>query len=108
MFQEEMVNSTNAWMWEQLNTLCWQAMSVQMLRRRVAALAQARHENYDMDLENDVVIRAAPLLPLVQAPPVHQAAELAKCMVDERYESILTVLASQNMRQQMQLDAQQF
>jgi len=83
--------------WEQQNALCRQAMSVQMLRGRVAALAQARHEKYDIDLENDVVMRAAPPLPLVQAPLVHQASELAKYMVDERYESFLTVLASQNM-----------
>ena len=43
----------------------------------------------------------------MQAPPVHYAAELAKYMVDERYKSFVTELASQNMRQQMQLDAQQ-
>ena len=84
-----------------------QAMSVQMLKGRVAALEQARRDNYDIDLESDVVMRAAPPLPLVQAPPVHYAAELPKYMVDERYESFLTELASQNMRQQMQLDAQQ-
>jgi len=52
-------------------------------------------------------MRAAPPLPLVQGPPVHYAGELAKYMVEERYESFLTELASQNMRQQMQLDAQQ-
>ena len=94
-------------MWEQHNALRRQAMSVQMLKGRVAALEQARRENYDIDLQNDVVMRAAPPLPLVQAPPVHYAAELAKFMVDERYESFLTELALQNMRQQMQLDAQQ-
>jgi len=107
MFQEEMVNSANGWMREQQNALRRQPMSVQMLKGRVAALEQARRENYDIHLENDVVMRAAPPLPLVQAPPVHYAAELAKYMVDERYESFLTELASQNMRQQMQLDAQQ-
>jgi len=41
------------------------------LKGRVAALEQARRDNYDIDLENDVVMRAAPPLPLVQAPPVH-------------------------------------
>jgi len=78
-----------------------------MLKGRVSALEQARRDNYDIDLENDVVMRAAPPLPLVQAPLVHYAAELAKYMVDERYESFLTELASQNMQQQMRLDAQQ-
>ena len=52
-------------------------------------------------------MRPAPPLPLVHAPPVHYAAELAKYMADERYESILSELASQNMRQQMEPDAQQ-
>jgi len=51
-------------------------------------------------------MRAAPPLPLVQAPPVHYATEWAKYMVDQRYESFLTELALQNMQQQMQLDAQ--
>jgi len=77
------------------------------LKGRVAVLEEAPHDNYDIDLENDVVMRAAPPLPLVQAPTVHYAAELAKYMVDEIYESFLTELASQNMRQQMQLDAKQ-
>jgi len=82
-------------------------MSVQMLQGRGAVLEQARRENYEIHLENDVVMTAPPTLLLVQAPPFHYAAELAKCMVDERYESFLTELASLNMRQQMQLDAQQ-
>jgi len=106
MFQEAMVNSANAWMREQQMALRRHAMSVQMLKGRVAALEQAQLENYHIDLENDVVMRAAPPLSLVQAPSVHCAAELAKYMVDERYESFLTELASQNMRQPMQLDAQ--
>ena len=101
ILQEEIVNSANAWMREQQNALYRQAMSVQMLKGRVAALEQAQHENHDIDLENHVVRRAAPPLPLVQAPPVHYGAELAQYMVDERYESFLTELASQNLRQQM-------
>jgi len=94
-------------MQEQQNALRRQAMSVQMLKGRVAALAQTPPKNTDIDLENDFLMRAALALPLVQAPPVHQAAELTKYMVDERYKSFLTELASQNMRQQMQLDTQQ-
>jgi len=38
MFEEEMVNSVNAWMREQQNALRRQAMLVQMLKGRVAAL----------------------------------------------------------------------
>ena len=106
MFQDEMVKSANEWMWDQQKAFCQQAMSVQMLNGRVAALEQARCENYKIDLEIDVVMRAAPPLPFVQAPPVHYAAELATYMVDERYESFLTKLASQIMRQQIQLDPQ--
>jgi len=107
MFQEEMVKSANAWMRNQQKAFRQQAMSVQMLKGRVAALEQGRRDNYDIDLENDLVMRAAPPLPLVQAPPVQYAAELAKYIVDERYGSFLTELASQNMQLQMQLDAQQ-
>jgi len=58
MFQEEMVNSANAWMREQQNARGRQAMSVQMWKGRLAVLEQAPSENYDFDLENDVVMRA--------------------------------------------------
>jgi len=85
MFQEEMVNSANAWMREQQNALRRQAMSVQMLKGTVVALEPARRENYDIDIVNNVVIRAAPPLRLVQAPTVHYAAELAKIIVDQGY-----------------------
>jgi len=105
MFQEEMVKSVNEWMRDQQKAFRQQAISVQMLKRRVAVLEQARGDNYDIELENDVVMRATPPLLLVQAPSVYDAAELAKSIVDERYESFLTELASHNMRQQMQLDA---
>jgi len=84
MFKEEMVKSANEWTRDHQKAFRQQAMSVQMLKGRVAALEQARPDNYDIDLENDVVMRAAPPLPLVQAPPVHYAAELAKYMVDDR------------------------
>jgi len=107
MFQDEPFKSANEWMRDHQKAFRQQAMSVQMLKERLAALEQARRDNYDIHLEIDVVMRAAPPLPLVQAPPVHYAAELAKYMVDERYQSCLTELASQNMRQQMQLEAQQ-
>jgi len=107
MFQEEMVKSANEWMRDQQKAFHQQAMSVQMLKGRVAAREQARRNNYDIDLENDVVMRAAPPLPLVLAPHVHYAAELAKYMIDERYKCFLNELVSQNMGQQMQVDAQQ-
>jgi len=97
MFQEEMVKSVNEWMRDQQKAFRQQGISVQMLKRRVAALEQARRDNYDIDLENDLVMRATPPLVLVQAPPVYDAAELAKSMVDERYESFLTEVASHNI-----------
>jgi hypothetical protein len=83
-------------------------MSVDMLRGRVAALEKARQEDYDIDLQNDVVMRAAPPLPmLVKEPPVHFAAQLATYTVNPEYKAYLTELAAQNMRQQVQLDQQQ-
>jgi hypothetical protein len=107
MFQEEMVKSATSWMREQQKAFRRQAMSVDMLRGRVAALERARQEDYDIDLQNDVVMRAAPPLPLVNQPPVHFAAQLATYTVNPEYEAYLTELAAQNMRQQVQLDQQQ-
>jgi len=60
MYQAEMVKSGNESMWDHQKVFREQAMSVQMLKGRVAALEQARHDNYDIDLENDVVVRPAP------------------------------------------------
>jgi len=54
MFQEEMVKSANEWMRDQQKAFRQGAISVQMLKGRVAALEQARRDNYDIDLENDV------------------------------------------------------
>ena len=45
-------------------------------------------------------MRAALTLPLVQGLLVHYAAELAKYIVNERYETFLTELAYQNIQQQ--------
>jgi len=95
------------WVQDQQKAFHQQAMSVQMLKGRVAALEKARGDNYDLYLESDMAMRPAPPRPLVQAPPVHYAAELGMYMGEERYESFLTELASQNMRQQIPLDAQQ-
>jgi len=64
-----MVKSANEWIRDQQKAFRQQAMWVRMLKGRVVALEQARHDNYDIDLENDVVMRAAPPLPLVQAGP---------------------------------------
>jgi len=72
--------------------ICWQAMLVHMLKGGVGALTHARHDKYDIDLKNDVVMRAAPRLPLMQGPSVHYTAELAKYMHDKRYKSFLTEL----------------
>jgi len=90
---------------KQQNAHRGQAMSVLIFKGTVAALDYARSENYDIDLENNAVMRAAPLLYFVQVPPVHYAAELVMYIVDERYKSFLTDLASQNGRHQIQLDA---
>jgi len=75
MFQEEILKSANEWMRDQQKAFRQQAMLVQMLKGRVAALEQARRDNYGIDLENDVVMRGTPPLPLVQVPPVHYSAE---------------------------------
>jgi len=107
VFQEQVVKHANEWIRDQQQAFRQQAMSVQMLKGRIAALEQARRHNYDIDLKNHVVIRAAPPLPLVQAGHVHYAAEFVQHMVDERYKSFLTELASQNMSQQMRIDAPQ-
>lgn len=53
-------------MWHQEMAFRQQLMLVHMLQGRVAALKQARPYHFDIDLENNIVMRAVPLLSLVQ------------------------------------------
>jgi len=61
------------------------AMSDQMIPKRVEALEQAAAQGYSIDSENDVVMNAAPALPLAKEPPHHYAAEVAACLINEKY-----------------------
>ena len=61
------------------------AMSDQMIRKRVEALEQAAAQGYSIDAENDVIINAAPALPLAIEPTPHYGAEVAACMINEKY-----------------------
>ena len=60
------------------------AMSDQMIRKRVEAMEQAAAQGYSIDIENDLVMNAAPALPLTIEPPPHYAAEVPACMINEK------------------------
>jgi len=79
------------------------AMSDQMIRKRVEALEQAAAQGYSIDAENDVVMNAAPALPLAIEPPPHYAAEVAACMINEKYQPWLNEVGRQLVAQQEQL-----
>jgi len=79
------------------------AMSDQMIRKRVEALEQASAQGYSTDTENDVVMNAAPALPLAIEPPPHYAAEVAACMINEKYQPWLNEMGRQFIAQQEQL-----
>ena len=57
-----------------------------MIWKRVEALEQAAAQGYSIDAENDVVMNAANALPLAIEPPPHYAAEVAACMINEKYQ----------------------
>ena len=68
-----MVETANAWMTQQQKALKYFARSATVLRGRVAALETAVKEGYKIDSESDVIMQAAPPLPLVEAPPIEYA-----------------------------------
>ena len=78
-------------------------MSNQMIRKRVDALEQAAAQGYSIDAENDVVMNAAPALPLAIEPPPHYAAEVAASMINEKYQPWLNEVGRQCVAQQEQL-----
>jgi len=79
------------------------AMSDQMIRKRVEALEQAAAQGYSIDTENNVVMNAAPALPLAIEPPPHHAAEVAAYMINEKYQPWLNEVGIQFVAQQEQL-----
>jgi len=78
-------------------------MSDQMIRKRVEALEQAAAQGYSIDAENDVVMNAAPALPLALEPSPHYAAEVAASMINENYQPWLNEMGRQFIAQQEQL-----
>jgi len=102
-FATEIVENANRWMEYQGKNFRKLAMSDQMIRKRVEALAQAAAQGYSIDAENDVVMNAAPALPLSIEPPPHYAAEVAACTINEKYQPWLNEVGRQFIAQQEQL-----
>jgi len=69
----------------------------------VEALEQAAAQGYSIEAENDVVMNAAPALPLAIQPPPHYAAEVAACMNNEKYQPWLNEVGGQFIAQQEEL-----
>jgi len=78
-------------------------MSDQMIRKWVNALEEAAAQGYSIDAENDVLMNAAPALPLTIEPAPHYAAEVAACMINEKYQPSLNEVGRQFITQQEQL-----
>jgi len=102
-FETEIVENANRWMEYQRKNFRKLAMSDQMIRKSVEALEQAAAQGYSIDPENEVVMNAAPALPLAIKPPSHYAAEVAACMINEKYQPWLNEVGRQFIAQQEQL-----
>jgi len=102
-FETEIVENANGWMEYQRKNFRKLAMSDQMIQKRVEALQQAAAQGYSIDAENDLVMNAAPALPLAIEAPPHYAAEVAACMINEKYQPWLNEVGRQFIGQQEQL-----
>jgi len=102
-FETEIVENTNGWMEYQRKNFRKLAKSAQMIRKRVEALELAAAPGYSIDAENDVVMNAAPALPLAIEPPPHYAAEVAACIINEKYQPWLNEVGREFIAQQEQL-----
>jgi len=102
-FETEIVENANRWMEYQRKNFRKLAMSAQMIRKKVEALEQAAAQGYSIDADNDVVMNPAPALPLAIEPPPHYAADVAACMINEKYQPWLNEVGRQFVVQQEQL-----
>ena len=102
-FETEIVEKANCWMEYQRKNFRRLAMSDQMIWKRVEALEQAAAQGYSIDAQNAMVINDAPALPLAIEPPPHYAAEVAACMINEKYQPWLNEVGRQFLVQQVQL-----
>ena len=102
-FETEIVENANRWREYQRKNFRKLAMSDQMIRKRVEALEPAAAQGYYIDAENDVVMNAAPALPLAIEPPPHYAAEVAACIIIEKYQPCLNEVGRHFIAQQEQL-----
>ena len=100
IFQQQMVETANAWMIQQQKAFKYFARSATVLRGRVAALETAVKEGYKIDSDSDVIMQAAPPLPLVEAPSIEYAREIAAYLVCTKWQPYLTELVTTNMQQQ--------
>ena len=83
------------------------ARSATLLRGRVAALKHAIKHDYKIDSDPNVVMHAAPALPLVQTPLVEYPQEIAAYMLQAEWQPYLTELAKTNIQQQEMIRLQQ-
>jgi len=102
-FETEILENANHWMKYQRKNFRKLAMSDQMIRKRVEALEQAPAQGYSIDAEHDIVMNAAPALPLAIEPPPHYAAKVAACMINVKYQPWLNEIGRQFIAQQEQL-----
>ena len=55
-------------------------------------------EGYKIDSDSEVIMQAAPPLPLVQVPPIEYAREIAAYIVQAEWQPYLTELTKTNMQ----------
>ena len=102
-FETEIVENANRLMEYQRKKFRKLPMSDQMIWERVEALEQAAAQGYSIEAENDMVMNAAPALPSAIEPPPHYSAEVAACMINEKYQAWLYEVGRQLVAQQEQL-----
>jgi len=102
-FETEIVENPNRSIEYQRKNFRKRAMSNQIIRKRVEALEQAAAQGYSIDPENDMVMNAAPALPLAIKPPPHYAAKVAAGMINEKHQPCMNGVGRQFIAQQEQL-----
>jgi len=75
-FETEIIDNGNGWIEYQRKKFHQLALSDQMIQKWLEALEPAAAQGCSIDVENDVVMNAAPALPLAIESPSHYTVEV--------------------------------
>ena len=97
VFQNDIVSQATEWMRSIHARFREQAGSVEKIQERLKILERAHEEGYEVDKDNDVIMRSAPPLQITEFPH-NYVQELQTLLVNPKWESALSSFGREQMQ----------